>query len=78
MEKGGLHCFSFFLLVLGTVPRVFNSRQALCVSPAHFSFLVMFLIMREISLSCPGNPWACGSHTQDYWHVPPGLQRSGL
>lgn len=63
MEKGGgLNCFSFFLLVLGTIPRVFTLDKR-SLSPAHLSFLVKFLILREISLSCPG--LARGSHTQD-------------
>lgn len=49
MEKGGLNCFSFFLLVLGTVPRIFNSRQALCVSSPFFFSCKVFDYERDLT-----------------------------
>lgn len=39
-KKGGLNCFSFFLLVLGTVPRVFTQDKRSVSSPFFFSYKI--------------------------------------
>lgn len=76
-EKRILSCFSFFLLVLGTEPRVYTlSKHS---SPAHFSFLLKLLILREDLTQLPRKPlclWQSCLHlpsTQSSQPVPPGL-----